>query len=228
MGNKVVYFNGVRLWENLKHWKPTLVRTGSSRKGGASRRLGKLNPRSPNFFYEVMVHTDVKPVLAYSDLGRQETFNLQMLQVQQDLVEQSNALGYLAWCQDDAEVLTIGAPITMPGSFPGAGAWGYSGGGYTPAAGQYALLRDPTSGDGFVTLLTGAGAGTATGSVQQTVSAGWEMIRVRFFFPNAVFVGMGGWETVTQAEDRHAFDVTYAFESDSHPVYPAGYVMDLS
>jgi hypothetical protein len=228
MGNKVVYFNGVRLWENLKHWKPTLVRTGNARKGGVSRRLGKLNPRSPNFFYEVMVHTDVKPVAAYSDLGRQETFNLQMLQVQKDLVEQSNALGDLAWCQDDAEYVTVAAPIGMPGTFPGAGSWGYTGAGYVPAAGQYALLRDPASGEGFVTLLTAAGAGVAAGTVKQTVTAGWEMVRIRFYFPDTAFVGMGGWETAVQAEDRHAFDVTYAFEASAHPVYPAGYTMDLS
>lgn len=227
MANKVVYFKGVRLWENLKHWKPTPVRTGNTRKGGTSRRLGVLNPRSPNFFYEIMVHTDVKPVTVVSDLGYQETFNLQMLQEQAALIAVSQSLGDLSWCQDDTEYVTVSA-VTMPGSYPGAGVWSYTGSGFTPAAGQYVLMRNPTTGAGFVTLLTSGGAGSAGGSVSEAVAVGWEMVKIRFYFPNTAFVTMGGWETALQAEDRHAFDVVYSFESTSHAVYASGYAMDLT
>ena len=232
MANKVVYFKGIRLWENLKHWKPTLVRTGASRKGGVSRRLGVLNSRSPNFFYEIAVHTDVKPAVigggALADLGFQETFNLAMLQVQRDLVEQGNSLGDLAWCQDDTEVVTIDSAVSNPGSYPGAGTAHYTGSGWTLAVGEYALFRDPASGEGFVALLTAVGGGVVGAAFQQEVAVGWEIIRIRFYFPTTAFVTMGGWETAVQAEDRHAFDVTYAFESASHAVAKAGYVLDLS
>jgi len=231
MGNKVVYFKGVRLWENLKHWKPTPVRSGSTRKGGTSRRLGVLNARSPNFFYEISVHTDVKPVALMGggiDLGYQEIFNLQMLQVEKDLIQVSQSLGDLSWCQDDAEVVTLTGVTTTPGSYPGAGIWTYTGSGFTPAAGQYVLLRDPTSGEGFVTLLTSGGGGNAGGTLQQAIASGWEMIHVRFYFPDTAFVTMGGWETATQAEDRHSFDVSYAFESEAHAVSRATYLQDLT
>lgn len=232
MGKRVVYFHGVRLWETLKHWKPTLTRAGNSRKIGVSRRLGKLNARSPNFFYEIAVHTAVSPAVigagALADLGYQETFNLQMLQVQKDLVEQGNALGDLSWCQDDTEVLVVGTVGAMPGSYPGSASWTYTGAGWTPAVGDYALIRDPSSGEGFVTRLDVVGGGSITAIVKQEILSGWEIIRVRFFFPDTAFVAMAGWETAVQAEDRHAFDVTYAFESGAHPVYPAGYIQDIS
>lgn len=229
MANKVVYFKGVRLWENLKHWKPTPVRSGSTRKGGTSRRLGKLNARSPNYFYEIAVHTDVKPISTpITGLGYQETFNLAMLQVQKDLIEVSTSLGDLSWCQDDTEYVTLTGVTGVPGGYPGAGTWTYAGAGFVPAAGQYVLLRDPTSGEGFVTLLTSGGAGSAGGTLNEAVASGWEMILIRFFFPSTAYVTMGGWDTANQAEDRHAFDVSYAFESEAHAVYPAAYLLDLT
>lgn len=228
MGNKVVYFKGVRLWENLKHWKPRPVRSGNSRKMGTSRRLGKLNSRSPNFFYEIDVHTDVKPVTALTGLGYQETFNLQMIQVQKDLIENGNSLGDLCWCQDDSEFVSVSGPPANPGSFPGAGVLPYTGSGYVPAAGDYVLLRDPASGAGFAMLLTAGGGGTLAGTFKEEVSVGWEVVLIRFFFPDCAFVTSGGWDTAQQAEDRHAFDVTYAFETADHAICKAAYVQDLT
>ena len=59
-----------------------------------SRKLAKQSPYSPNFIYEIAVHTKVDPVTALvsTHLGRQETFNLQMLQVEKNLIEQSDGL----------------------------------------------------------------------------------------------------------------------------------------
>ena len=227
MGNKVAYFNGIRLWENLKHWKPVPVKAGQARKTGVARRLGALNPKSPNFFYEIQVHTSVTPVDAVSDLGRQETFNLQLLQVMAGLIEASTALGYLSWCQDDTEVVTVSGAAN-PGSYPGAGTLSYTGAGFTPAAGQDVLLRDPDSGAGFVTRLTSGGGGNAAAIFQEEVSAGWEMILVRYYFPGVEFVTLGGWETATQAEDRHAFDVAYTFTAAAHAIYKTGYILGIT
>jgi hypothetical protein len=191
MGNKVAYFNGIRLWENLKHWKPTPSRSGQTRKIGTSRRRGRLNPASPNYFYDIAVHTDVKPVTAVSDLGRQESFNLQMLHVQKSLIEASRSLGYLSWCQDSDEYVTIDA-ITNPGSFPGAGTGTFTGAGFTPAVGQHVLFRNASTGEGFCAELTAAGAGTFGAVFEQTVSIGWEIRLVRYYFPDVAFVTVGG------------------------------------
>lgn len=227
MGNKVAYFNGIRLWENLKHWKPTPARSGSTRKTGTSRKRGRLMPHSPNFFYDIVVNTDVKPVTAVSDLGRQESFNLQMLQVQKTLIDASAEVGYLSWCQDSDEYVTV-ATATNPGSFPGAGTGTFTGAGFVPAVGQHVLLRNASTGVGFCTELTAAGAGTFGASFVSAVSAAWEMRLVRYYFPDTAFVTVGGWDTASQAEDRHAFNVAYYFESESHPIYKAGYVPTIS
>lgn len=227
MGSKVAFFNGHRLWQDLKHWKPTPVRAGPARKMGLARRLGTLNAKSPNYFYEVSVHTSVHPVTAVSDLGRQETFNLQLLQVMENLIEASTEPGYLSWCQDNTEYVTVSG-VTPPGSYPGAGAFTYTGAGFVPAAGQDVLFRDPTSGAGFCARLTAGGAGSGAAPFAEAVAIGWQVVLVRYYFPTACFVTLGGWDTATQAEDRHAFDVTYQFEAAAHSVYRPSYLMDLS
>jgi len=227
MGNKVCYFRGVRLWENLKHWKPSSVRAAPTRKTGLSRKLARSNPRSGNFAYDVAVHTDVKPVTAISGLGRQETFNLAMLQVQAALIGLSDEAGPLSWCQDDAEYLTVSG-VTPPGAYPGSGVVSYTGSGFTPAIGDYCLFRNPTTGDGFVAAITAIGTGTVTAILPEAVAAAWEIVLVRFYLPTATYLGISGWDTATQAEDNHAFDVTYTFEVTSHAVYKAAYAIDLT
>lgn len=229
-GDKVVYFNGVRLWEWLKHWKPTPTRGAPIRKTGVARKLSKQNPHSPNFTYEIAVHTSVRPVtaLAGTHLGRQETFNLQMLQTEQKLIEQSDGHGYLAWVQDNSWSITPTAVIN-PGSFPGTGTIQHGvSPPYTPAVGNLILLRNPTTGDGFVSPILSLGTNEFQLSFAQSVSTSWRAMLVEFYFPEAVFENLQGWESASQAEDRHTFNATYLFTATAHLVYPSGYTVDLT
>ena len=226
-GVKTSYFNGIRLWEVLKHWKPGSVRTGQARKQGTGKKRGKLMPHSPNHFYEILVHTAVNPVTALSGIGRQETFNLQMLQVQASLLNASGELGYLSWCQDNSEVLDV-TGVTPPMAYPGSGTVTYSGSGFVAAAGQDVLFRNPTTGAGFCARLTSGGGGTLQAVLQEAITSDWEVIRVIFYFPGVNYLTMGGWETATQAEDRHTFDAMYSFEADEDVSFATAFSMNLS
>jgi hypothetical protein len=231
MAVKVAYFNGVRLWQVFKHWKPSIARGAQTRKMGVSRVLGKQNPHSPNFIYEIEVHTTVEPVTAISGLGRQETFNLQMLKVEKTLIDASANLGYLAWVPDSEATITP-TSVSNPGAYPGTATVNYGGSpAFTPAVGQYVLLRNPSTGAGFVTLIAsggGAGPGAFTCVIPEAISTSWRVLLTAAHFTDVVFDALQGWESVTQAEDRHAFDVAYIFSSAAHPLWASAYDPDLT
>lgn len=222
--NKAVFFKGIRLWKGLKYWRPVPASQAQGDKAGISRKLGRLSHRSPNFLYDIIVHTSVPPVTAIGDLGRQESLNVTMLQVLKALVEASTPPGDLAWVQDITEKLDI-TGVTPPGSYPDSGTIAYTDGtkGFTPAVGDLVLIRQAGGPNGFVTTLTAASPGSISCVLDEAIDASWEVLLVRYYFPECKFSQFTPWEATTQAEDSVAFDMGYLFRSQAHPVWPSEY-----
>lgn len=224
--NKRVFYKGIPLWKGPKYWRPTPNAQGQGGKMGLSRKKGRMAHRSPNFLWDITVHTSIPPIEAnvIEDLGRQETLTNIMGQLQAILVEASTPLGDLSWVQDKSEVLDV-TSFVAPGSYPGASIVSYNDGtkGFTPGEGDYVLFREPVGMAGFVTQVTSAGVGTIGAVLQEAIDATWEVYLVRFFYPQTAFVNVGAWEAASQIEDAFAMDIPYLFRSESEQVQAAKY-----
>lgn len=240
MGKKCFFWRGVRIFGTLIRWKPFAIPLSSIEKQGTSRLLGELSVQSRNYLYDIKVTTQVEPQETYTapdtalTIGRQGVFNLKFGQYQKQIVglargKRAVALGDLSWCEDDAETLGISG-VTPPGgpTYPGAGVIAFTGLGFVPAEGQYVLLRERTSGEGFVTQITGIpGAGFFACVLNQEVTTDWEVFLVRFFYPNTAYVQIEGYDNPTQVDDCWTPELVTAFKSKSHMVYPSTYAFDL-
>ena len=234
-GSTVCFYNGVRLWKNAMTLRANPRSGAPSTKIGLGKKKGRVYPRSPNNFYEIMVSTSVPPVTAISTaVGRQATHHLYMLQTQKRLVDQSRSYGYLSWVVDEEYVLTVSG-----GPYAGANqVVSYTGSGFVPASGQYVLVRNASTGDGFVTQVEGTGVNTLTIDCQNrnldralasvSVTAGWKIYLVAYHYPYTMFLNMAWGEAESQGEDKHSMNVQYVFESESDVVNASAYDLDLT
>lgn len=232
------YYNGVRLWQNgmtLRANPRTMVQ---NTKAGLARKKGRLYPRSPNSMYEIQVMTSIPPVTEIdTTVGRQATHHLYMLQTQKALVDQARAFGYVSWVVDDAfknDVSSVAgtgasAVITLS-SFAG----------FTPTVGCYVLVRNPTTGAGFVSPVTVVGSGppyTIAVACQApdldrtlqdvTVTSAWDVLLTAYHFPYSQYMQVGWTETPSQGEDKHG-TAQWRFISESDVVYDTSYALDLT
>jgi hypothetical protein len=204
--------------------------------GGLSRKRGRIKPRSPSGLWDVFVFTSIPPVTEIdTTVGRQATHHLEVLQTQERLNNEAQAYGYVSWVVDEAHKLDVvnnetgGAAVVVE----------YSGSGFTPAVGQDVLLRNPSTGEGFVTrILALPGAGQMTLNLQKydldrelvavDITSGWDILLVAYYFPFTGFERMTWREVPSQGEDKHSLDVQYAFVSESPAVYRTAYARDLT
>lgn len=235
MGKKCFFWKGVRVLGSLKSWKPIAIPQSPIERTGTSREMGKLAVRSRNYLYDIKVRTSVSPRSTLTvggnsdlDIGPQGVLNLTVLQWQAQMVGLAygaDGLGDLSWCEDDAQKLTVTGK-TNPGTYPGTGTVQYTGAGFTPTAGEKVLLRNKTTGHGFVTQVIGTGAGSFTASFSEALAdTGWEVYLIRFYYPSTAYLQMEGYENETQSEDKWIPDLTISFKSQSHPAYPSAYAI---
>lgn len=235
MGSTVAFFNGVRLWKNAKSLR---AEPGAQvgRVGGLGKRHGRIKVRSPNALYDVSVFTSIPPVTEISTtVGRQATHHLEVLQTQARLVAQSRSHGYISWVVDESHKLDVSGSVAGGANKTVA----YAGSGFVPAAGDYVLFRNPTTGDGFVTQVESIpGAGQILVDLQSRdldrnlasvdITAGWDILLTAYHFPYAGFERMVWREVPSQGEDKHSMDVQYTFASETDAVYATAYVRDLT
>lgn len=238
MGSTICCHNGVRLWKNAKTLRAMPAAQGATVKGGMSKKRGRVSNRSPNHLYEITVFTSIPPVTQISAAyGRQATHHLYNLQTQAALVGQSRTYGHLAWVVDDdvkqdvASPATGGAAVTVTlDSFSN----------WTPIAGELVLLRNPVTGDGFVSTITFVGSGppyTIRCDLQRTdinratedvdITTAWKVYRCAYYFPMTQFLRPVWREVPSQGEDKHSFDVQWQFRSEEHAVYATAAALDL-
>jgi hypothetical protein len=161
-----------------------------------------------------------------------------MLETQKRLVEQSISYGDISWVVDEDQVLDVSGAETG-GANVVVEVDDYSG--FTPVVGQYVLLRNPVTGDGFVAEVEAVGAGAPyniTVDLQQTdvnrntedvnITSAWKVYLTAYHFPMAVFMRSQWTEVPSQAEDKYAFHVSYQFQAESDVVYKASYLPDLT
>lgn len=235
---KTFYWHGIKLLGSLMSWKPYGLPQSPIEKSGTDRVRGRLNPRSRNFLYEITTKTSVPPqssltVAAPSaslSAGPQVSMNLKFLQWQALMIDHSTALGPLSWCEDEDEHLVV-ATVVPPVGYPGTVSLTYTGAGFTPAINMYVLLRNLETGDGWLGRISSVGASSM--DVQDCPSAAllpeadWEIVLIRFAFPDTAFMAVDGYDTATQSEDKWIPELTTKFKSQAHAVYPPSYVMDL-
>lgn len=234
MGAKCFFWHGIRLLGTLMSWKPIPTPGSPTDKQGTSRLMGRLHHRSRNYLWTIQTKTHIDPQTAIEredclDAGRQLRFNLKILQFFATMLQHAKELGDLAWCEDDAEVITPSA-VTNPGAYPGALVVTYTGTpAFEPIVGCYILARDPASGDGWVRRVTAVGTGTFTlESAPSEVDTDWRFVLVRFHFPDTMFMQPDGWETMTQADDCASLDFGLTFKSQaSAAVTATEYIQDL-
>jgi hypothetical protein len=235
MGAKCFYWHGIKILGSLQAWKPFAIPQSAVERAGTDRTLGAINPRSRNFLYEITTRTSLAPqsslVLGTSlDIGPQGVMNLTFLQWQALMVSLGKTLGPLSWCEDVTEVITP-TSVGAPGAYPGTVTINYAVSGFTPAAGMDVLLRNPTSGAGWVGRIGAVGAGTFTvlncPSAAYLPTTSWRAVLIRFYFPDTLFMGGVEYENETQVDDKWIPQLTTRFKSQAHPVYPAAYTITL-
>lgn len=231
MGAKAFFWKGLKVLGTLMSWKPYGIPLSPAEKQGTSREMGELSVRSRNYLYDIKVKTNLSPRTTLDlgndlTIGPQGVMNLTFLQWQATAIGLSSTLGPLSWCEDVDEKLDVSG-VVAPGAYPGVGTVSYAGAGFTPLAGMYVLLRDPESGEGFVTFVTGVGGGAITCVLDNAIDTDWDIVLIRFYYPNTAFRQVDGYETATQVDDKWIPDLTTSFKSKSHPVYPTDYLIDL-
>lgn len=231
---RVCFYKGVRLGVSFKHWKPIPTPGAEGVKQGASRLHGAINPRSPNFIWDIMVATSsAKPMTTLAgshDAGPQVAFNMLVLRILRALLAVSQTLGDLALIQDETEFLTVNVAGAAAPDTPVAVS--YTGAGFTPVAGDYVLFASPAhltgNGHGFVTKVFAPSGSNFNAVLSEVVDATWRIYLVSIHFPNTQWVKPEEWNTQDQATDKVSDNLPYVFRSASDPIWAAAYETALA
>jgi len=222
---KAVYFKGVRLWENLRYWTGAAQRTGEMTFQGVKQTNVSLNPESPNFNREITVHTTIAPVTAVDDLSVQATVHAALLQEEKRLLAVADSLGDLAWVEDTDQKASVSGAETA-----GAGVQvehGATGGSWTTEAGHYVLVRQPSTGLGFVSIINSRAAGYVNIDLDVDIDATWDIVNIAMHFPDVAYQRMDPGAPNQVGDDKWRADVVYLFQSATDPVFASDYNIDL-
>lgn len=231
-GRKCFFWKGIRVLGSLITWKPVGLPQSPIEKQGTARELGELGVRSRNYLYDIPVSTSVSPqeVLDLGNdltLGPQGVKQLVFLQFQKSCIQISRTLGPLSWCEDDDQRLDISAVITLPVSYPGQVNLMVSGAGFTPVVGMYVLVREKTSGEGFVgPVMAYAAPSLTVGDCPFEITIDYEVFLIRFSFPDTAFISTDPGDLESQIDDKWIPMLKTIFKSKAHPVYPNAYVIE--
>jgi hypothetical protein len=153
--------------------------------------------------------------------------------------------GYLAWVEDEADVLEVAAPVSGGAN---ATVTFTNPGGFTPAVGNLVLFRNRTTGEGFVTTITLVGGlppytirvNLQRHSAERDVTTGepvaedvdittdWTIHKVAYYYNKVDFLSLSDPEVPTMAEDKAILNIAYQFLSEGGIVYPSAYSPDFS
>lgn len=222
---KAVYFHGVRLWENLRYWTVSASRQGEMAFLGVKQSLSSLNPESPNFIRDINVFCEVAPVSATDDLSVQATIHAALMQKETQLIGVADELGDLSWVED----------ITQKGNVSGSETAGSAvvvehgalGGSWTSEAGHYVLVRNPSTGAGFVSVIQARAAGSVTIDLDVDITSAWDLVNVAFHLPSVAYLRMDPGAPNQAADDKWRSSVGYVFQGAADPVFATDYNIDL-
>lgn len=243
------FYKGTMLWQYAKALRAAPIAGAANVKMGLSRRRARIASRSPNFSYALSVSTFQAVVgdttnpyfpgpATLTGVGRQVTKQIYVAKTHEFLIDNTGGdkgLGYLAWVEDDSEVLAVAAPT--PGG--AAATVTHSGAGFAPAVGDLVLLRNATTGAGFVTtVLSTPTSSTFTCNLQRhsatrplgsetptpenvDITTAWTILKVAYYYDRVMFMGMNPEEITSMGEDKVAMDLSYTFQSESGILYAA-------
>ena len=226
---RAFFFNGVRLWEQGEEWHTSASRGARSDGIGVDQMHGYINPASPNWSRQVSVTTFIGLVTAYGDLSRADTLDAMLHQLESRLIAQSKTLGNLSRCTDsDRRAVVTGGPYAANEAAQPV-SLGAPGGGWAPAQDRLVLLRNPTTGDGFVTPITAIPiAGSISVVLPVQVTSAWEAVDVVAYFPSVQFDGLRpGVASPDDRTDEWRPSVEFAFTASADPVYAAAHLVPM-
>lgn len=218
MSAPAFFYGGIRLADNAKGWRPSPSRGDQGQQQGVTRRYAYLLPDSPNWTHDLDVETDVAPVSARSGLDKRTTLAIDQSTIQADLMALSQSgLWDVSWCADD----------TRKGNVTGAFAAGVRdvshdalGGSWVTTAGDYLLLRNPTTGAGYCLQIQSRTAGTVRLSLPVAITTDWDIVDIQAFYPFMMFVRMdpGTYPSGDPVADTFRPEAHYLFVGNARPV----------
>ena len=215
------FYHGIRLPECALGWRPVPSLSDEGKAQGVTRLYGSLNADSPSWFHDVEITTDIGVVSAASGLDKRTTLAIQQASMEADLMAAGQVLGALAWCMDASRKGSVS------GTYAGVTdvSHGTLGGGWVTAAGDYVLIRNKTTGEGFVTVILSRTSGTINVSLAQSITTDWEIVDVQLHFPSARFSRMdpGTYPAGDPAADTFRPEVHYYFTSNTRPIQATRY-----
>ena len=225
--SKVVLWNGVLLWQSLRWWDPQDNRTGAMARQGVFQTRVKNVPDSPNFDGVITVRTCIDKVTPLPGISAQGTFRIGMDQVAARLRGGGSSLGDLAWVDDVSRLASVvGGPYPSPG--PSVVTVSPPGGGWSPTAGHYVVLRNPTTQEGLVAVIEAVGASTITVTHDgHTITSDWEVSDVLMHWPDAGYLRHIAGEPQNSGADTFRSNVSWVFACSSDLVYPPGYEVPM-
>lgn len=226
MSFKAVFFKGLRLHHSFRQWNPS---TGgeAARVPGVLRKNAVLFPYSPSYTWSVDVDCWVDPIYSAvdADVDVFDTVQLALLQMHKDLIDHSAAgFGSLAYVQDTDRVSSVNGVVSV-----GLAVIPLTSEGFTPVAGRYVLLVDPTSGEGGVVQVVSYSSPNLTVNLPASIGAldtDWKVYDIAVHWPNARFLNMTHGAPI--GVGRHRESVIYSFECQEQPIIASDYQQDLS
>jgi hypothetical protein len=224
------YWQGVRLWEILQSPDPWAQRTTDALHQGVEQQYAARNADSPNFSRGVKVRCVVDPIDAglVGDMPTWMALRVQMMDVEKDLVARALAtpLGDLSFCWDVNQKATVtggaysGDNAVVGHTAPAAG--------WVRTAGHYVLARNPTTGEGFCSVIEAIDSSATDVTIDiptgYSVTTAWSLVNVGYVLPDCAYRTMFG-GTPEEWEERGIPDVVYELDCESDPLFAAAHII---
>lgn len=190
-GFVAAFYGGIRLRDNVVGFWPSEQVTTEGFSSGMLRAYGANNPDSPNVRIDVEVACEFGPVASRAGLSRIAATEIDLAYMGRNLHRLSaTGLQFLSYAPDDTKVGAVtGGPYAAGVRTITHGALG---GGWTTAAGAYVLLRNPTTGEGFVAAISARTGSDVTLTVPTgySVTSSWYLVDVSLVYPSVQFLRM--------------------------------------
>ncbi len=222
---RVAYFKGVQLWEHFQELEGPAERGELGQNLGIHQTWAVQFGDSPNFSRpELRVSCVVGPVEPYDDLPERATLDLVIAQVEAALVAGGATAGDLAIAYDAyrrAQVDNAG-----PYAAGTAVAVGHDGeqGGWIPAVGKYVLVRNPSTGAGWVSEIKGVASGQLNLDLEAQIDEDWEIVSVQIWYADVWYVRQAVGERDPE-QDAFRRGVDYSFAGASNPITAAAHAV---
>lgn len=255
MGNSVAFFKGVRLWQNAGSLRAQ-PQQAMQPKLGASRARARLDNRSPNVLYQIMVNCWIVPIgdtfhpdskSALGSRGKQvsrQVYSAKTLELLVDSQGLDKGLGQLAWVEDEDNYMTVS--VGSAGGDAASITCATTASGWEPSVGDYVAIVDPSTGSGFTTQVDAYPGGGVLGAdmndytndrdpsdgepvtTPHAVSTSYLVYDVAYLYDKVKWLAMIDPPPQGPGADKWSPNISYQFASEAGIIYPASYAPDFT